>query len=143
MTANRSSTPGVPGPPGWTEPELVTVRKDEWEALKRKVSDQARQLHIKDDALHEKNLLLDAMHMVWCDGACYRGVHRYEDRPVTEELVALAERNTARLRKWFNGVRWRQTSGNYLTTSEYHRRYLERITAKVPLDSDESEVRSE
>jgi hypothetical protein len=51
---------------------------------------------------HKRNLQLDALHFVWCDGGCLGGVHRYDGRPhaVTEEIVQEAERNTARLRRW-------------------------------------------
>ena len=52
-------------------------------------------------ALREKNLALDALHWVWCSGGCERGAHRFHDEPLTEEIVALAERNTRRLREYF------------------------------------------
>lgn len=60
------------------------------------------QLKHKDDVLHRKNLELDALHYVWCDGGCPGGTHRYTDDEITEEMVQLAERNTKRLRSWFN-----------------------------------------
>lgn len=115
-----------------TDGHTITIPIAKYDRLIERVKRQADQIRSKDEALHQKNLLLDALHMVWCDGACYNGVHRYEDRPVTEELVVLAERNTARLRRWFESVKWRLTSGEYPTTTEYHRQYLERIATKVP-----------
>lgn len=52
---------------------------------------------------HIRNLELDALHYVWCDGGCESGVHRFikEHPPLTAEIVAAAERNTRRLRSWF------------------------------------------
>lgn len=49
-----------------------------------------------------RNRELDALHYIWCDGGCEGGAHRYGGSPddVTEEVVAAAERNTARLRTW-------------------------------------------
>jgi hypothetical protein len=60
-------------------------------------------------SLERKNRQLDALHLVWCDGGCPRGVHRYQDDDVlvTEELVAAAERNTKRLRRWYEAVKFR------------------------------------
>lgn len=64
--------------------------------LKREVT-QARQNN------EERNRELDALHYIWCDGGCHGGAHRYCGRPddITEEVVAAAERNTIRLRRWF------------------------------------------
>lgn len=52
----------------------------------------------------EKNAALDAMHWVWCAGGCPGGVHRWPGEPIAEETVVLAERNTARLRSWWNNA---------------------------------------
>lgn len=51
-----------------------------------------------------RNRDLDALHLVWCDGGCTGGVHRYCGKPedVTEAVVEAAERNTSRLRQWWN-----------------------------------------
>lgn len=68
-----------------------------------------RQLRFANERNHERNLQLDALHFVWCDGGCSRGVHRWTDEEVTEELVAEAERNTARLRRWLNSRNFRRT----------------------------------
>jgi hypothetical protein len=51
--------------------------------------------------LRRKNLELDALHFVWCDGGCADGVHRWDHGVLTEAIVAEAERNTARLRRWW------------------------------------------
>jgi hypothetical protein len=60
---------------------------------------------------------LDALLWVWCSGGCAGGVLRWtHDKPiewwhrrdeVTEEIVALAEQNTRRLRSWFEGNKHR------------------------------------
>ncbi len=70
------------------------------EKLRAMVNEQRRQLSILQEAQRERNRQLDAMHWVWCDGGCKGGVHRWEPTELTEELVALAERNAARLRSW-------------------------------------------
>ena len=54
-----------------------------------------------NDVLHRKNLELDALHFVWCDGGCPSGVHRFDHGELTEEIVVEAERNTKRLRAWW------------------------------------------
>ena len=76
----------------------------DYDGLKREVTNL-------NEVLHRKNLELDALHMVWCDGGCPSGVHRWSDAPVTEEIVLAAERNTERLRRWFNTVKWRLEKG--------------------------------
>lgn len=70
------------------------MRREELAEVKRQLKDAVRNNR-------ERNLELDALHYVWCDGGCKGGVHRWSDGEVTEELVQLAERNTARLRSWF------------------------------------------
>lgn len=55
-----------------------------------------------------KNKELDALHYVWCDGGCKLGAHRYHDEKVTEDLVLIAERNTQRLRRWFENSEFKK-----------------------------------
>lgn len=61
----------------------------------------------KDDVLHQKNLALDALGYVWCSGGCDSGVLRYTQPPLNPdtklnaEQVSIVERNTVRLRQWF------------------------------------------
>lgn len=51
---------------------------------------------------HRRNLELDALHYVWCDGGCRTGTHRFEHRePLTEEIVQSAVSNTRRLVAWW------------------------------------------
>lgn len=52
--------------------------------------------------LQRKNKILDSMLWVWCSGSCNGGVNRYSDEILTLEDVELVERNTKRLRCWYN-----------------------------------------
>jgi len=57
----------------------------------------------------------DALHYVWCNGGCDKGVHRYDDLGpdvITEELVQEAERNVARLRTYWTNRQFRQASAS-------------------------------
>lgn len=58
--------------------------------------------------LNKKNIALDAMYWVWCDGGCEGGVNRYIPSELTEEIVAAAERNTRRMRKWLTNRIFRE-----------------------------------
>lgn len=69
-----------------------------------------RQIRIMQESLERKNKELDALHHVWCDGGCKTGVHRWTENTVTEEVVALAERNTARLRRWLENMKHRSSN---------------------------------
>lgn len=55
-----------------------------------------------------KNRELDALHYVWCSGGCGGGVHRYQDGPVTGEIVKQAEKQAKRLRSWWNSYHCRR-----------------------------------
>lgn len=103
-----------------------------------RLRDQVRRLRATvthmQDVLARKNLQLDALRTVWCDGGCPGGVHRYatgDDVLVTEALVELAERNTRRLRKWYETVRRRL--GYAPTADEWHRRYVAAAAARTDL----------
>ncbi len=56
-----------------------------------------------------RNKDLDALHLVWCNGGCNSGVHRYcgNKEEITEEVVALAERHVKRLREWFQSYKFK------------------------------------
>lgn len=58
--------------------------------------------------LRDKNIALDAMAWVWCDGGCDGGAGRYTDLEITEDMVVAAERNTKRLRRWFNNFEFKK-----------------------------------
>lgn len=105
----------------------------EVEALRARCDMQKRELHHKDEALREKNLALDALHYVWCDGGCVGGVHRYTDETFTEEVVLQAEYQALRLRRKFNGMRWQIENWPNLPTtqSDWHRQHVERLKRKI------------
>ena len=48
----------------------------------------------------QRNLEMDALHYVWCDGD-YMAVHRWSEGEITQAIVDLAKHNTARLEAWF------------------------------------------
>lgn len=115
--------------------------------LREKVRRQAADIRQMQLVLERKNRLLDALHVVWCDGGCASGVHRFQgaDVLVTEELVQAAERNTGRLRGWYESVKFRfETYGpdpadssrrSPATASEWHRQYAERAAARTDLST--------
>lgn len=84
----------------------------ELEAKNRKLRHYMKE---QEKVIQRKNLELDALHFVWCDGGCSSGVHRWSKKVLTEEVVKEAERNTKRLRRWFNN---NQSRSNYATESE-------------------------
>jgi len=45
---------------------------------------------------------------VWCNGGCKSGLHRWTEEEVTEELVLIAEKNTIRLRQWWENSKSRK-----------------------------------
>lgn len=87
-----------------TDQEVISRLRQQVLNLEGKLSALKREVRIKDEALHQKNLALDAYHHVWCSGGCPSGVHRYHDAPLTEDIVAEAELNTKRLREKYNNL---------------------------------------
>lgn len=80
------------------DPDLMDVL---WEKVKR----LRREVRTFNEISGLRNVELDALHYVWCNGGCEGGVHRYDREgtaAITEEIVQTAERNTSRLRAWFN-----------------------------------------
>ena len=109
-----------------------------------KLADRGRQIAELNEALARKNRQLDALHMVWCSGGCRSGVHRWTDEIITGELVAEAERNTKRLRSWYDSVKWRLEHykagmstelhpGFTFHASQWHEDYALRNAAKTDL----------
>jgi len=83
------------------------------------IKELRRQLRIQQEALERKNRELDALHFVWCDGTCSSGVNRWcDDEKITEELVELAERNTRRLRRWWNNRVFRERCQQFFADSK-------------------------
>lgn len=78
------------------------------------IAELRRQLRIQQEALERKNRELDALHFVWCDGACASGVNRWcDEEKITEDLVQRAERNVRRLRTWWNGRAFRERRNEF------------------------------
>lgn len=99
-------------------------------ALEQRCRNQASQIRQMQEALERKNRELDALHYVWCDGGCPRGVHRWTDQKVTREIVETAERNTRRLRRWYRTVLFRLMITH---PGEWLRNYSLRAAAKTDL----------
>lgn len=83
---------------------MTTLKQLEYkiQTLKREVNNQRI-------SLERKNKELDALHYVWCNGGCDGGMHRFttSQSPLTEELVQHAERNTKRMREYFENYNYR------------------------------------
>lgn len=122
------------GLPGAVNAESIRERIVEL-AKAREITDRQRhEITTMNAVLHRKNVELDALHMVWCDGGCPRGVHRWSDELVTEEIVAAAERNATRLRRWFDAACFRLDGALTPTASEWHREYVATITLTEVLE---------
>ena len=50
---------------------------------------------------HQRNLELDALHYVWCNGGCEGGTHFWSENKITEDIVLAADRNTQRMISWY------------------------------------------
>lgn len=84
--------------------DLDEMRQADTETLLEVRRLRAEVRHLQE-VLHRKNVALDALHWVWCDGGCAGGVHRWSDNTeLSEDLVLTAERNTARMRRWLNNT---------------------------------------
>lgn len=101
----------------------------EEEALRLRCQRQAREITELTKVLHRKNVELDALHMVWCDGGCPGGVHRWTSEVITPEIVEAAERNTKRLRAWFDHACFRLKT--YPQYDEWYQEYAAKIARKV------------
>lgn len=84
---------------------------DELARLRAENAELRRRLTFQRDNNHERNVELDALHYVWCDGGCECGTHRFTLGEVTEEVVVAAERNTKRLRSWWENKKHRAARG--------------------------------
>lgn len=77
--------------------------------LTHRIAEQRKQLAEKEEALRQRNLALDALHHIWCDGGCLSGVHRWTEGTITEDLVRQAEREVKRLRVWWDNRCFKDT----------------------------------
>jgi len=73
-----------------------------------------KEIGYKDEKLHQKNVVLDSLHHIWCNGGCDEGVHRYQDGEITEEMVQVAEKEVKRMRKWLENKTFRDRYENDL-----------------------------
>ena len=72
--------------------------------LETKIRSLKHEIDMMRQCAETRNRELDAMHYVWCSGGCIHGVHRYDGRgpaAIDELIVVAAERNTKRLRAWW------------------------------------------
>lgn len=83
---------------------------------------------------HERNLELDALHYVWCTGACERGQHRWCEGEVTEEMMATAALQMQRLRTRFGNERFKTLPREVQAAwfeSEHFKRFMAERLGKV------------
>ncbi len=90
--------------------QRIDRQADEIEKLKERITNQRRELEKLNEVAARRARELDAMWWVWCRGGCGTGVDRFrgqrvrlpDEQPLlTEEIVELAEKNTERLRTWW------------------------------------------
>jgi hypothetical protein len=103
-----------------------------WEASRERIARLRAEIRQMQAAAERRNRELDALHLVWCDGGCPSGVHRWSDLVVTEELVAAAERNARRLRRWYGAVKFR-LGLKPPTADGWLEHYAKRAAAKTDL----------
>lgn len=83
--------------------------------LRAEIEELRQQLAIAQRNNQRRNVELDALHYVWCDGGCSAGVHRYDGKgpeAITPEIVAAAVRNTERLVTWSRNHAARAAEGS-------------------------------
>lgn len=66
-----------------------------------------------------RNIELDALHYVWCDGGCLGGAHRFHDEELTGDIVAAAVSNTQRLITWYLNHEYRRAHKGEITYSQF------------------------
>ncbi len=96
-----------------TDARIVVLRTEN-ERLREQVHNLRREITNTRSNNETRNRELDALHYVWCDGGCRSGVHRYckSTGDITEDVVTTAERNTKRLRTWFENRKLRDRRGD-------------------------------
>lgn len=93
-----------------------------------------REITNMNETLRRKNVMLTALHYVWCSGGCLGGASdlRHE---ITEDVVLAAELNTKRLRTWWENKqhheRWKVMSqderNQWVKESEEKRKKLKEV----------------
>ena len=94
---------------GLTEREQQLLEQNR--ALEARIRLLRKELTNARDNNHRRNLELDALHYVWCDGGCPSGVHRYDGegaKALSEDLVKAGEDSIGRLRTWWENHKSRQ-----------------------------------
>lgn len=125
------------------------AHRAEVERLRQEVVGLRRQVTGQAANNHKRNVELDALHYVWCDGGCEAGVHRYEHRgPLTDEMVEAAIRNTNRLIRWSRNARFHELPMevriNYLSRQpEIDAARRERDALRSDLDTARLELAAE
>lgn len=104
--------------------------------LRTKVQRQAEALSTAQAAAERRNIELDALHYVWCDGGCESGVHRYgEHPPLTKEIVEAAQKYVQRLTRWWNNSEFRALPiEDRMSYHAIKTKYLERLRTHRELD---------
>ena len=105
--------------------------------LEDKIKHQKRQLAQLNVSQREKNLALDAMHYVWCTGACEGGIHRWCKPELTREMVNEAVATVNRLTRRFSNTNLlfekdkRDLFLRLLWSKEWHCRLFRWIMIKI------------
>jgi hypothetical protein len=80
--------------------------------LEAQVAELRRQLHYANERNHERNLQLDALNFVWCDGGCPSGTRRWQDDELTADQAEAYAKELAlmavRLHSWGAAKRFRE-----------------------------------
>lgn len=87
---------------------LARSLTDEEHVLVKKLRTEIRKMQLTAE---RRNRDLDALHLVWCDGGCETGVHRFDGEgpeAITQEIVDAAVRNTERLVRWWENRKGRR-----------------------------------
>jgi hypothetical protein len=77
-------------------------------AQAKKIERMRMELLRLEGVLHAQNIKLDAMHWVWCTGACASGSHKWVHGELTEELVVTAENAVRRMRESYANITFRK-----------------------------------
>ena len=108
-------------------PAAILELVAEVERLRSALAARNSELSDLQGVLRHKNLALDALHHVWCDGGCRTGIHRWTEEELTDELVRQAEYQVKRMRTWLNNKQFRA-----MTPAEKAERIAKAIQEQQP-----------
>ena len=118
-------------------PKTLEVAELRIKNLERRIVEQRDQLKFANENNRKRNLELDALHYVWCDGGCSGGAHRWQDRPPTQEIVKLAVRNTNRLVTYFVNMENRKVHNvERLNPVDNVKNYAEQLQERIQILQD-------